>query len=294
VLALQGARPQTRAQALYAASLLTGEQGDGPTTRELLTESVALYRDLGEERAALVAENALAVACQLMGDLEGARAHLEVVLQEARRFDDADNLARCLNNLGSVAHATGDLAEAQRRYAECCEVFERRGDRTGAAWALNQGGDVARDAGDADRAGALYEESLRLFREVGDRDGVATSLADLARLARDDGDLPRARARCAEALRMGSIGQRAMVRVLEERAALAAVSDESERALVLFAAASGLRSRLGMPAPETRRRALWRTIEGQRARLGLGASAAWSRGWHMSAEEVMGYAGESA
>ncbi|HET9316855.1 MAG TPA: tetratricopeptide repeat protein [Vicinamibacteria bacterium] len=294
VLALPGARPQTRAQALYSAGLLTGEQGDGPTTRALLTESVGLYRELGEERATLVALNALAVACQLMGDLAAAREHLEVVLLEARRLGDDDTVARCLNNLGSVAHATSDLAEARRLYAECCDVFEQRGDRTGAAWAINQGGDVARDAGDRDQAVTLYEESLRLFREVGDRDGVATSLADLARLAREDGDLPKARARCAEALAMGSVGQRAMVRVLEERAALAAVSDESERALVLFGAAAGLRSRLGMPAPETRRRATWRLIEDQRARLGRAASAAWSRGWHMSPEQVMGYASEGA
>jgi predicted ATPase/serine/threonine protein kinase len=293
-LALPGARPQTRAQALYATSLLVGEQGDGPTTRALLTECVALYRELGDERATLVALNALAVACQLMGDLAAARDHLGTVLEEARRLGDGDTVARCLNNLGSVAHATGDLAEARRMYAECCEVFERCSDRRGAAWAINQGGDVARDAGDRDLAGALYEESLHLFRETGDRDGVATSLADLARLAREDGDLPRARERCAEALGMGSIGQRAMVRVLEERAALAAVSDEAERALILFAAAAGLRNRLGMPAPETKRRALWRMIEDQRARLGRAASAAWSRGWHSSAEQVMGYARENA
>jgi predicted ATPase/serine/threonine protein kinase len=293
-LALAGARPHTRAQALYGASLLTGEQGDGPTTRALLTESVALYRELGDERAALVALNALAVACQLMGDLAAARTHLEAVLQEARRGGDAENVARCLNNLGSVAHATGDLAEARRLYEECRAVFEERGDRTAAAWAINQGGDVARDAGNLSEAGALYDDSLRIFREAGDVDGVATALADLARLAREDGDLLRARARCKEVLATGSIGRRAMVRVLEELAALAAASGEPQRALVLFAAVAGLRGRLGMPAPVTKRRSTWRLIEDQRARLGHTAPAAWSRGWHMSDEEVMGYASEGA
>jgi predicted ATPase/serine/threonine protein kinase len=294
VLGLAGARPQTRAQALYATSLLTGEQGDGPTTRALLTESVALYRELGDERATLVALNALAVACQLMGALDAARTHLETVLQDARRVGDADNVARCLNNLGSVAHATGDLAEARRLYDECRAAFEQRGDRTGAAWAINQGGDVARDAGDRAEAGALYRESLRVFREAGDRDGVATALADLARLAREDGDLDRARDRCGEVLAMGTIGQRAIVRLLEELAALAAASGQAQRALVLFAAAAGLRNRLGVPAPVSKRRTLWRMIEDQRGQLGLAAPAAWSRGWHMTAEEVMGYATEGA
>ena len=291
-LALAGASPHTRAQALYAASLLTGEQGDGPTTRALLTESVALYRELGDERATLVALNALAVACQLMGDLAAARTHLEAVLREARRGGDADNVARGLNNLGSVAHATGDLAEARRLYEQCRAVFEELGDRTGAAWAINQGGDVARDAGDRAEAGALYDESLRLFREAGDVDGVATALADLSRLTREDGDLGRARACCKEALVLGSIGRRAMVRVVEELAALSAVTGDAQRALVLFAAGAGLRNRLGLPAPASKRRSMWRMIEDQRALVGRAASAAWSRGWHMSAEQVMGYASE--
>ena len=293
-LRLGGASRHTRAQALYAASLLTGEQGDGPTTRALLDESVALYRGLGDERASLVALNALAVACQLMGDLAAARAHLESVLREARRLGDADTVARALNNLGSVAHAAGNLAEARRAYEECRAAFEDRGDRTGGAWALNQGGDVARDAGDRAEAGALYAESLRIFREVGDVDGIATALADLARLGREDGDLLQARACCREALAIGSIGRRAVVRVLEELAALAAAAGESQRALILFAAAAGLRNRLGMPAPAAKRRSTWQLIEDQRTLVGRAAPGAWSRGWHMSAEEVMGYAGEGA
>ena len=85
-----------------------------------------------------------------------------------------------------------------------------------------------------------------------------------------------------------------MVRVLEELAALAASSGEAERALVLFAAAGGLRNRLGMPAPVTKRRWMWQVIEDQRTLLGNGAPAAWSRGWHMSDEQVMGYASEGA
>jgi tetratricopeptide (TPR) repeat protein len=216
------------------------------------------------------------------------------VLRDARRLGDADNVARCLNNLGSVAHATGDLAEARRLYDECRAVFEERGDRTGAAWAINQGGDAARDAGDRAAAVALYGDSLRIFREAGDADGVATGLADLARLAREDGDLTQARACCQQVLAIGSIGRRAMVRVLEELAALAAASGDAERALVLFAAAAGLRYRLGMPAPPSKRGSMWRMIDDQRARLGREAPGTWSRGWHMSAEQVMSYAGEGA
>ena len=125
-------------------------------------------------------------------------------------------------------------------------------------------------------------------------DGVATALADLARLARDAGDLDRARGYCREVLAIGSIGRRALMRVVEELAALAAKTGEAERAIVLFAAAAGLRNRLGRPAPVSHSRWMWRMIEDQRTRLGRAATAAWTRGWHMSAEQVMGYASAEA
>jgi hypothetical protein len=63
---------------------------------------------------------------------------------------------------------------------------------------------------------------------------------------------------------------------------------------VLFGATAGLRNRLGMPAPAAKRQTMWRTIEDQRTAVGGAAGAAWTRGWHMSAEQVMGYAGEGA
>ena len=201
-----GASPHTRAQALYAASLLTGEQGDGPTTRALLDESVALYRELGDERAALVALNALAVACQLMGDLAAARTHLETVLREARR-------AGRRRQRGARPQQPGQRGPRHRRPRRgpprCTRNAARSSRSAGTGRArpgrINQGGDVARDAGDRAEAGALYGESLRIFREAGDVDGVATALADLARLAREDGDLaPGARpaaGRCSRSAR---------------------------------------------------------------------------------------------
>jgi len=291
VLALPGASPRARAGALYAASILTGEQGDGATARLLLEESVALYRGLGDDRATVVALNALAVACQLMGDLAAARGHLEEVLRDARRLDDADSVARCLNNIASVAHAGGDPAQAVRLYEQCREAFEKRGDRRGVAWALDQQGDAARDAGDPAAARSLYERSLGVFREIGDRGGVATALTDLARLARQAGDVEGARERCREALTLGEIGShRAVARLLEELAALAAAAGQPQRALVLFAAAAGLRAQLGWPVPASERARSEGLIEEQRAALGNDAVTAWSHGWRMTAEEAMRFA----
>jgi predicted ATPase len=294
VLALEGASPRARAGALYAGSLIGGEQGDGATTRALLEEAVALYRELGDERATTVARNALAVACQLTGDLPNARAHLGQVLAESRRLDDSDNLARGLNNLASVAHASGELEEARRLYRECRDLFAARGDRLGVAWSLDQEGDAARDAGDPVAARELYEQSLSIFRGVGHRGGETTALTDLARLARRAGDLATAGSRCQEALALGEIGSdRSATRLLEELGALAAEDGKGHRALVLLAAAAALRARLGWPVPRSEREASERLVNDQRAALGAAAGAAWSKGWRMDAAEALRFARES-
>ena len=288
MLALEGVSPSVRAGALYAAGLMAGEQGDGMGTRALLEESTALYRGLGDVRAAAVAQTALAVACQQMGDLAVARAHLEEVLREARRLDDADLLARGLTNLASVAHSGGDTKEAVRLFGESRKLFGERGDLLAVAWTLDQEGDAARDGGDPVAARALYERSLAIFRELDNRGGAATALADLARLARREGDLDAAR-RCTEqALALGEIGSdRAAARLLEEVAALAAGDRQPQRALVLFAATAALRARLGLPVPASEPQGSEQLIEEQKDALGNQASRAWSEGWRLGAAEAL-------
>jgi predicted ATPase len=288
VLALEGVSPTVRAGALYSAGLLAGEQEDGAGTRALLEESAAIYRELGEARAATVAQTALAVACQQVGDLASARAHLEDVLSEARRLGDAECLARGLNNLASVAHAGGNPGEAVRLYDESLKIFEERGDRLAVAWTLDQEGDAARDGGDPVAARSLYERSLAIFRELDHRGGAATALADLARQARREGDLEAARRCCQEALALGALGSdRAVARLLEEVAALAAFDLEPRRALVLFAAAAALRGRLGLPMPASERQGGERLIEQQKNALADQAPRAWSEGWRLSAAEAL-------
>jgi tetratricopeptide (TPR) repeat protein len=294
VLALGGASPKARAGALYAASLLTGEQGDGAATRPMLEEATALYRELGDAHAACVTQNSLAVACHLMGDLEAARGHLEQVLRDARERNDEDNFAHALNNLASVTHASGDPVAAVRLYEQCREVFESRGDRMGVAWALDQQGDAARDAGDPEAARALYERSLSIFRELDNLAGVATTLTDLARLARRVGDPETARRHCGEVLELGDIGsERAAARLLEELAALAAADAKPRRALVLFGAAAALRVRLGWPVPVSERAGNERLIAQQKDALGAEAGAAWSEGARMDAAEALRFAREA-
>jgi hypothetical protein len=228
-----------------------------------------------------------------MGDLAAARTHLEAVLREARRGGDADNVARGLNNLASVAHATGDLAEARRLYEQCRAAFEERGDRTGAAWAINQGGDVARDAGDrAERARSTTRACASSGRPATWTESPPPSLISPAG---PRGRRPRPGAGLLQA------GARRSARSAGAR--WCAWSKSWPRwprhGRRPSAPSSCSRPRPGCATgsagpPRLQTPWMWRMIEDQRALVGRAASAAWSRGWHMSAEQVMGYASEGA
>ena len=190
LLKLRAAAPPTNARlrALFAAGVLTEEQGDYAVADVLLQESLEIGRRLEDKRSIAVSLNALAVTARDRGDLAASRALFEESLAKWRDLHDALAVARALSNLANVVKLEENYAHARSLYEECLSIFRELADRTGVAWALNNQGDVARDQGDSEAARSLYEQSLATFRELNDRWGIAGSLADLGNLAREQGD----------------------------------------------------------------------------------------------------------
>jgi DNA-binding CsgD family transcriptional regulator len=124
----------------------------------------------------------------------------------------------------------------------------------------------------------MYTDALGYLREIEARPELARCLSGLGRVALDLGDLEGARGHMAESLRLSrNIGTHiGMARGLESCAALAASEGAAERAVMLAAAAAGLRATSGLPPLPTRRAdrylvAVRRLDEGTAALL-------WSRG----------------
>jgi tetratricopeptide (TPR) repeat protein len=207
-----------RAKALRTASNLAYLQGDHPTARRLAQGSLALSREVGDQRgcaraifvltlvaqrerdpaARALAEEAVAYAraagdshtlahsLWILGiavarsDPDGARAALEESLALFRALGDPWQCSVALNALAGLAHGAGARAEARRRYQEALALRRGVGDRRGIAIVLHNLGVLAAQEGDATRATERFREGLVLFRDVGDRHGVAWCLAGLA------------------------------------------------------------------------------------------------------------------
>jgi predicted ATPase/DNA-binding SARP family transcriptional activator len=155
-----GADRRLRAVALDGAGQLAAVQADQDAQRLAQEESLAIWRELGDEA----------------------------------------RIASCLGDLGAGAHVRGDYPAARSLYAEALEVAGHAGDTQRMALALSGLGRLALHQGDPDQATAYYTDSMARFRDVGDLRRATLILGNLGVVATHLGDLDVAWQRLEEHL----------------------------------------------------------------------------------------------
>jgi predicted ATPase/DNA-binding winged helix-turn-helix (wHTH) protein len=292
LLNLPGATTPTkaRARALFAAGILTGEQGESDAADALIRASLDTALQLGDKQGAAVSLNALAVHARDRGDLAVACSLCEESLALWKELGDQKAVARTLSNLANVVEVQGDHARARSLYCECHSIFQQLGDQTGVAWSINYQGDVARDQGDFGAARELYQQSLAIFRELGDRWGIAGTLVDMGNLAREEGNCSATNSLYRESIKIFQEldHKRGIARLLECFACAAAVQCEAERALRLAGAASALRQIIGAPLKLAEQAKLEAGLLAARQTLTQAAgAAAWLEGRTLPVEKAI-------
>ncbi len=292
LLALEGTatRPKLRARLLFAAAVLSGEQGDYASARQLFEDSLETCLELNDRRGVAIALNALAVNSRDRGDFPVASSLFERCVAIWKDLGDSGDTARALSNLANVTKLQGDYALASSLYGECLTMFRKAGDEAGVAWTLNYQGDIAREKTDLVAARLFFEQSLAAFRELRDGWGIATTLADLASLSCDLGNDAEARRLYGESIQMfQELGhKRGIARALECLAVSAAAQSKAEQSLHLAGAAAALRQRLGAPIAPTEQPRLEKALEFARRTLGSAAGlTAWMEGWAMPVEQAV-------
>ena len=229
VAALGGASDlvsQNAERARVVGQLMTFEgwfrfrQGRYMPACDLLEQTVALLRPLGNKSALADALACQGMALNLMGEYQQSRSALEEGLALGRELNDSWAIILCLGTLGMVAYGLGEYQEserlcrqglaeslatgsvravvfsisaltlttvAQERYEEAQALVRASfatssaiGDYWGIGSALLQLGRVAFAQGEYDEAQYLYRESCATFRDIGDRWSLARALAGLA------------------------------------------------------------------------------------------------------------------
>ena len=229
-----------RAKAYNRAGHLSWFQRDMAAAHSLQERSVALWREVGDERGLAVALCDFGAAVYGRGDLARARRLLEESVTLFRRTDDLPGLALALfwrghlayiarhyesarasaeesmalarqvgdintvagptSTLGRIAFDRGDYAAAQSFLEQSLAMWQQTGDEPGKAIALRCLGDISYTRADYGRARVLYNESLEIWRKIGGKGNVAKLLNDLGLVALRENHLQRAQELLVESL----------------------------------------------------------------------------------------------
>src|SRR5262249_46954184 len=128
-LAREADAPWVVAQVLEALGAVAGLRGDYPLARRHFDESVAIFRDLGDQRAIGYGLGYMAWCTFEQADADATRTNASEVLTLAHELRSKDHLATALYGLGQVARLEGDLARSRALLEECLALFREEGHR---------------------------------------------------------------------------------------------------------------------------------------------------------------------
>ena len=187
-LAQPGVRPATRADALFAAAVWAGLQGEHRQTEEFGAEALTISQEhdysLGIGRSLFV----LAFAAERQGEAARAATLYEAALPPLREAGHPRWIAQTLATLADMVHVGGDTDRAATLAEEALRLSRQIGHAWVSAVALGVLAHVVADQGDLERAARLCEESLALSLQLADQRGVAGTLGGLAAIVLARGD----------------------------------------------------------------------------------------------------------
>ncbi|HLF25714.1 MAG TPA: DUF4062 domain-containing protein [Anaerolineae bacterium] len=290
--ALIGLEPY-RAKALGASGGLAWTQGDMEIARVRLEESIALYREIGDQ-ARLAQMLMFRGLWQLSaGNLTAARDQLEESLRMLHTVGEKWLEAFGLDLLGDAIAMSGDLAEARSRYEQSLTIFKALNDTWGIGLALNSLAGIAWFQDDHGRACELYSQSVALAREVGDRWTVVRPLLGLLDASWHQGDFSQAKALAVETLTLcrdlGALS--GLLLSLGGAAGLFTARNRPDVAARLLGASDALGDRIGFVTFALDRLRTERNLAEARARLEEAAfKAAWVEGQALTPDQAIDYA----
>jgi predicted ATPase/class 3 adenylate cyclase len=214
--------------------------------------------------------------CSYMGRYAEACDYLQESLAIARQLGDEKRIAAVLQPLGFAELCQGNLEEADHYLAEAVSLARGHGNRRELAAALNMRATLHRMEGDWASAESLYQEVIALARDLGDQDSVAVGMLNLAIAAIGRGDAAQARRLLVDAhavaKRMGSkwVGQS----LFEISSGLAATLGEWPVAARLFGVAEAQAAQTGLHRDAADEAFLRPLVERARTALGTQGFAA--------------------
>jgi predicted ATPase len=160
--------PKLLAKALFADGSLAQALGDNEAAIPVLEQSLALYREIGNERGLAWTLQALGMAQWALREPARVKASFEEALEIFRRLPDPAGIVFTLQFLTAWEFAFGDWARAAEFAAEELALVRLAGGPPYATAHAVEASAVARwKQGEIEQARELFREALELYRQVG-------------------------------------------------------------------------------------------------------------------------------
>jgi predicted ATPase/transcriptional regulator with XRE-family HTH domain len=193
---------QHRANLLYNQARLARRRGDLAAAADSFGASLALFRELGDQRGIASALRGLGIIHYLQDDSVRARPCFEEALTLFRTLDDQEGIAVTLDNL---AYISNDAAEEQRLYQESLTLRRRSGNLHGITNSLAGLAYYAIGQEDYTTAQVYLQEHLQINEALGNQDGIANALWISSRVAFGKGDYIAMQELCKKVLHLGQV-----------------------------------------------------------------------------------------
>jgi predicted ATPase/DNA-binding SARP family transcriptional activator/Tfp pilus assembly protein PilF len=265
-------------------------QGDYRRARELADQSQATFEELGIRRGVVTALRTRALVAVYEGDFEFAAGLAEESLHLAQQIEALPEAALAKNVLGLAAHAEARLTDAREWFEEALAFFREVDDHRNIAHTLVGLARTAYRHGDHQRAHELLEESLALSREYGIQWSLAFSLEIMGLLRRSEGDYTGALQMFQESLQLSAeqANRQGVVNCLGAIAGLAAMLEQPEVAVRLFAVTEQIRAEIGNKMGQADKQEYEARLQLARGQLDEDAfSMSWCEGLALNAEQAV-------
>jgi len=265
-----GGPPSLRARAFTGAGVLALLQCEYAEASAHLEESLALHRELKDQRGCAEVTEILGGLAREQGNYERAVALHQESLALSRELGDEQGIASSLDYLGLVAWLRGEYGRAAELCGEALSMHRAEGDTSRILSSLINLGSAALYSEDYGRAEAMLEESLTLSERGGYKEGSGWSLNQLGVAAYHRGEYERAERLLRESLAVHKdLGDKwRMASVFEALAETAGARKRFGRSARLFGAADAIRETIGAPVPPCERAEYDSVVASVRASMG--------------------------
>lgn len=110
--------------------------------------------------------SSLGALANTVGDLVRARAHLEESVALSRQIGNERSLRSSLTNLGNAFYLSGDAVQRRVHYLDALPLCQRAGDRSAEAILFCNLGSLAHERGDLAEAELMLQQGIAVFAEL--------------------------------------------------------------------------------------------------------------------------------